>query len=181
MGPSQHQVRSSDFSVAGQPGFLIGWNHPSVPREDADHLLRQLERSAESGEQYKDGDTIQIGWIKARFRINSEGLLALEEPDFKNMPIRWVAGADRCLRDLRRQRDLVDSFDPPLQSSFPSAAQAARVCARYASGGAVMIERGQPDKNFSGWYFTCDDETDPHDVEDLRLVSLYEVGLRCPD
>ena len=87
--------------------------------------------------------------------------------------------ANRCLRDLRRQKDLVESLEPPVEPAFPSAAPRWS-CQRYAGADEIIIERGEPDGRFSGWHITCGDDTDRHELADLKLTSLFEVALKAP-
>lgn len=167
--------------LLGQPEFRICWTSPSIPIEDVEWLKGHLEERVRAGEIFKNGDSFQIGWMVARIREGEAGTLEFEEPTFDSMPIRWERTLDRSLRDLRRQKDVVESFQPILELAYPSMLQAAKVCKGHSRGGPVIIERGQPHQRFSGWFLTCAAEGHSHEPAALDLMSLYEAAMKRPD
>jgi hypothetical protein len=166
--------------LAGRPSIAIQWSDPSIPTEDAGWLRDWFDEEIGKGRRFERGETVQIGWTVTRLREMSTSRLIVEEPTFESFPIKWVDGVNSCLRHLRRQKDVVDSIEPPPKPAFPSILQAAQVCGRLGSTPAVILERGEARENFSGWYITCDDDADAHEPTDLRLDSLYSVAVKCP-
>ena len=71
---------------------------------------RVLANFANSGAEFREGELIQAGWSLLQPRGNADGSLQLFEPDFASMPIVWVDGVTTTLFDLRRQKDVSESF-----------------------------------------------------------------------
>ena len=163
----------------GHPEISLRCDGSIVPEEDLDWFARNLEEMVAGGEKFKAGDTIKIGWIMARFKA-ADGLLALEEPDFKSFPIVWIDGITRTLADLRRQKDVVESLEGDMEPIFPAVDEAGCVCDRYTGGRPLVIQRDPPQDSFSGWSVTCDDPEHDHALEKLTPESLYRIALDMP-
>jgi hypothetical protein len=179
-GNSVRTAESKDDLPGGHARIRVRWSDECIPFSDGEWLLKVLENRVRAGERIRPGELVQVGFVAVKAREADDGLLDFDEPDFRSFPVRWKPLVDNCLLYARRQRDIVDSVSPPVPVNYPSLEQGAFVCAGYSASSTFVIEREVPKDRFSGWFITCDDPDDPHDLADLRLTSLYEIALTCP-
>lgn len=125
-----------------------------VFQEDAALLLQGFEQEVAHGVVYKDGETIQIGWMICRFALLTDGTLELREPDFTSFPIQFVDTVSRTFAHVVGQREAHASVGlawdtTPAQNSI---CDSALICDRVFSAEAFMMVREVPKGNDSGWF-----------------------------
>lgn len=148
-----------------------------VPQPDVDWFIKHLERSVAGGTVFKDGQTMQLGWMLTRFERKPDGLLHILEPDMKSMPIEFVDSVTTTLKDFRRQQDVVLSCAIEGGPQYPTLQSAIAVSGNYDSARRYFMGRDEPENSFSGWFFKDLDASD----SEVRLVSLYEFACHRPD
>ena len=96
----------------------------------------------------------------------------------QSMPIVWEQTVSRTLRDLRLQKDVVESVLSPDDLSFPSLLQSGLICTRLGTTTGLIMERVEGSGNDSGWFCGCyDADHDHNDAAELKCVSLYEAAV----
>jgi hypothetical protein len=164
----------------GHPEFHISFDETSALEMDAQSIITYLEGQVKSGVIFRPQQTIQIGWMIVMVKKESEGLLALAEPDLKEIPIRFTDSITNTLRHLRLQRDVAESIG--VDPQFPSIRQSALKCAKYDDGHDFFMERSEVLQNDSGWFFGCTNAEHNHnDPSILSRVSLYDLGCARPE
>jgi hypothetical protein len=110
-----------------------------------------------------------------RIQGKTDHLLALYEPDLKNIPIQFIESVSTTLHHLRLQKDTVESVG--LDAEFPSIIQSAIKCSRYDDSRYFFVSRSNPSVQDSGWFLGCDDPGHDHnDPKTLQRTSLYELA-----
>ncbi len=164
----------------GHKSVKFTWSRSAIPPEDIAWFAESLERQLQSGIEFRDGETIQIGWGLLRIREPTSGTLELDEPDFESIPIKWIPSVDHSLVHLRQQKDVVESIDPSVEPMFPSIRHAASICNHVFDRREIVIERTMPHGSFSGWTIKCADAEHQVGTSDLRLESLFSLAIRLP-
>lgn len=167
------------------------FNHPEIefsvsskaaPEADIQHMVASLEHMVASGSRFKDGETLQLGWMVTRFARGPGGKLKLTEPDMKKVPIRFVESLDSTLKHLRSQKDSVESVMPATALNFPRLDQSVVVHVNYKKATPVALQRLEPQEQDSGWWLS--DPTDSRgnsDTTRFLKISLYQLALDRPD
>src|SRR5206468_2525977 len=101
------------------------------------------------GTRFQPDETIQVGWMLLRLAANAEGDLLIQEPDFAGVPIRWLDGANRCVRSLSLQRAVCDEFG--VEPEFPSVRDAASATEPFPTGNSFTMSRSESEGAHSGW------------------------------
>lgn len=166
----------------GHPELVLAFDADRLPRGDAVSVATWLEESVASGVRFEPSQTIQIGWSLTRLAEERPGLLALEEPDFASMPIRWVPGVTTTLRHLRLQKDVAASLG--VAPDFSSILLPALVCSRVPErppGGMSRFPADPSLPNDSGWFIGCAGPGHDHgDPAEIRRESLYAIACFAP-
>lgn len=148
-----------------------------------DWLVDYLEKSVKS-ENYEDGETMQIGWMVNLIK-KENGDLTLCEPDFKKMPVHWVASVSATLSHLFLQKYVAESLGLEKKLDIPTLTNTAIRCNKFGKQGAKFFaSRTEPSENNpddSGWFLGCVDEKHDHNnPKTLSLISLYEAATINP-
>jgi hypothetical protein len=77
---------------------------------DINWLLTFLSKNVASGIRYNSEELIQIGWMILKVQTNEEGTLSLLEPDFCEIPIKFVDSVTQTLVHLRLQKSVAESI-----------------------------------------------------------------------
>ena len=172
-------LRTTNCRAHGHPEFEIAFDPALVPVENDVHsFLAWLEQSVAEGEHYLPGQTCQVGWAITEVRSAGDDSLSLWEPDMQSMPIVWEQTVSRTLRDLRLQKDVVESVLSPDDLSFPSLLQSGLICTWLGTTTGLIMERVEGSGNDSGWFCGCyDADHDHNDAAELKCVSLYEAAV----
>lgn len=164
----------------GQPEFQINVTSTGIPRADVDWALSTLERMVASGEKFKAGETMQLGWMLTKLQTGDKGQLIVTEPDMKSFPMVFVDSVDSTLKHLRSQKDTVESVLPADALSFPSLIQAVVVHVNYDKSPRLMLERSAPNGRDSGLkVIDLNDKT--ASPNNYTLISLYQLAKERPD
>jgi hypothetical protein len=165
------------------PEFEINVSGKGVPRADIDWFLETLEGMVAGGEKFKPGETMQIGWMLTRLEQGERGSLRVTEPDMKSVPIVFQNTVDRTIRDLRSQKDSVESVLPATALSFPPLHQSVVVHVNYKQVQRIVLQRLSPsDSADSGWWLS--DLTDARGAQDPKRftkISLYQLAIDRPE
>lgn len=165
------RYRHPEFRLRYDPEIL-------AVEDDVKWFFSWLEESVSQGKRYVAGETCQVGWGMVEFRKDKYGDLTIWEPDMRQIPIAWSESVSRTLAHLRLQKDVVESVLSLEKACFPSMRDSAIICSRLGRCEGLVMERGKPEGNNSGWYFGCNDENHDHDdIAELRCVSLYEAAV----
>ena len=158
----------------------------SVQCEDAPALssslrwfLGWLENEVAGGRRFLPDQTVQVGWSLLEIRQRTDGTLALFEPDFQSMPVKFVDSVSNTLLHLFLQKSVAESLGLGEELALPSLRDSAIVCTEFGSTEGFVMSRVTPKAADSGWFFGCD--SDAHDHQSphcLRRVSLYETATR---
>ncbi|MYM21570.1 hypothetical protein GTP46_02775 [Duganella sp. FT135W] len=164
----------------GQPEFQINVMSSSIPRADVDWALSTLEGMVASGEKFKAGETMQLGWMLTKLQAGDKGQLIVTEPDMKSFPIVFVDSVDSTLKHLRSQKDTVESVLAADALAFPSLIQAVVVHVNYDKSPRLMLERSAPNGRNSGLkVIDLNDKT--ASPNNYTLISLYQLAKERPD
>lgn len=140
---------------------------------EVDWLRSYFLDAVVSGEQFKAGQTIQVGWTLLSIRADEEGNLVLWEPDFLSMPIVWTEGVDTMLRHLSLQRAVCEALGAiPV---FPTLQHSAVLSSGFCGSGGddFIMARDQPSASDSGWL--CRRRLEM--LEGAKHYSLFEAAL----
>ncbi|MCP5326567.1 MAG: hypothetical protein H7A09_09635 [Oceanospirillaceae bacterium] len=171
--------KCSDLS---QPEFQITVTQNNIPKADIDWFLGVLERMVHSGERFKPGETMQVGWMLTKIEQGDNGTLRVLEPDMHSFPIKFVNSVDATIRHLRSQKDSVESFASGSELDFPSIRQSIVVHLNYKKAAPLVLERATSSGADSGWWLS--DPSDPKSNQDpsrFTKISLYQFALDRPD
>ena len=162
------------------PEFIIRLADSSVLEMDAKPILQHLENEVSQGVKYLPTQTLQVGWMIVIFKSEEEYLLSLNEPDMKEIPIRFVNSMSNTVHHLRLQKDAAESIGA--EPCFPNIRQSALKCSKYDDNSDFFMERSEPAQNDSGWFFGCSNPKHDHnELSSLRRVSLYDLGCSRAD
>jgi hypothetical protein len=165
-----------------QPEFRIQVASKAVPINDVEGILHGLEERVAAGERFKGGETIQIGWMLTKLEPDPDGALHVTEPDMKSIPIKFVRSIDNTLRQLRSQKDTVESVMPSDQLSFPFITQSAVVHVNYKTTKRLALDRAAPDGADSGWWLSdLNEKSTTHEPKNYTKISLYQLAIDRPD
>ena len=157
-------------TVYGEPQISV-----SVSETYADHaeaIISFLDTSMSQGEGFRDGQTIQFGWVMLKLIQGMSGRLEVWEPDFESMPVNWTKGVDKTLRFTLIQREVCARMG--VEPDFPPMNHSGVVASTFNHGtGSIMMVREAPQGNDSGWLFR---RVETENLE-ARLQSLYEITL----
>lgn len=132
-----------------------------------------------SGEVYRPGETMMIGWMVVQVRKEAGGQMSLWEPDFLSVPIAFREGVTRTLGDMRLQQSVAESFK--CQPVFPNIRQSVVICSALKTEGLGVAARLEGEGTDSGWSLGCPlGEHDQNSDSELSLDSLYSVCLSVP-
>lgn len=166
----------------GHPEFQINVSSKSIPVSDVDWFLSTIESMVAAGERFKSGETIQIGWTMAKIEQGEKGALRLLEPDMTTIPLKFVDSMDATIRQLRAQKDSVESVLPASSLLFPTLTQSVVVHVDYKQSKRLVLERLSPQGSDSGWWLS--DLTDIPGAKDpsrFAKISLYQLAIHRPD
>lgn len=163
----------------GHPEFVLEADEAAVPADQLRDLARTVEGMVAAGSAFRPEQTFQVGWMLTLVRRHADGVrLTLAEPDMREMPIRWVGGVTRTLRQMMLQVYMLDSVGLRDEADFPSVQHALLACTHYADADFFLerfAPRGPAD---TGWFVGCTRADHRHnDPANLRLVSAYEAYL----
>jgi hypothetical protein len=145
-------------------------------------LLGWIESEVAGGRRFLPEQTVSVGWSVLEIRQRTDGKLALFEPDFHSMPIRFVDGVSNTLLHLLLQKSVNESLDLEKGLAIPSLLDSAIICTGFGSTEGFVMSRVTPKSRDSGWFFGCDSKVHNHQSPDaLRRVSLYEAATRYDD
>lgn len=162
----------------GHPEFQFQVTSPAIPPVDIAWFLNCLEERVAAGERFKSGETIQVGWMLTQLQVAPNGALKILEPDMKSVPIQFVDSIDSTLKQLRSQKDTVNSFWPPQSLAFPSLQQNLVVHRNYKSTDRVLFTRFDPKELDSGWWLSdLNDENGTQDPNNFAKISLYQLVI----
>jgi len=138
-----------------------------------------LESEVASGRRFLPEQTVQVGWSVLEVRQRTDGTLALFEPDFRSMPVRFVDGVSSTLLHLVLQKSAAESLGLVDEIALPSLRDSAIICTEFGSTEGFIMSRVTPKPTDSGWFFGCENVAHDHQSPDgLRRVSLYEAVTR---
>jgi hypothetical protein len=180
---STHDARyfTSKCAEYGHAEFEINVSTKGVPRTDIDWMLGTLEAMVARGDRFKAGETMQIGWMLTQLEPGERGSLGVMEPDRKSLPIVFVDSVTHTIRDLRAQKDTVESVLPPGSMQFPTLRHSLVVRGNYVNAQRLMLMRLAPhDATDSGWRLSDLDESSEA-PEAFARISLYQLGLDRPE
>ncbi len=170
------EITTSQCGRYGQAEFRFKVDPSRVLRVDIDWLRQTLEGWVANGERFRDGETIQLGWGLLKISSNSDGTNSLLEPDFGTLPIEWIDVVTDSLANLRKQKDVCESYFDADETAFPSLRQSAVVCTELRGSDRIVMERLTADPPDSGWFIGCGYDSHDHNSPDhLQRVSLYEA------
>jgi hypothetical protein len=163
------------------PEFVLYYDTPPVTPDAVQWLIHYLETSVASGERYKPGETMQIGWMITQL-ADEDGLLCICEPDFRSAPLRWVPSVTQTLVDLFMQQFTAQSAGFEDEIDVPNWYQVGVTCSRFGEDPLRFCLQRAPgirhNPQDSGWFCGCMFVDCDHDnMENLRLASLYELAV----
>src|SRR5439155_18088238 len=120
----------------------------SVECEDASALspslhwfLGWLESEVAGGRRFLPEQTVQVGWSVLEIRQRNDGTVALFEPDFQSMPVRFVDGVSNTLLHLFLQKSVAESLGLVGELAPPSLRDSAIVCTEFGSTEGFVMSR----------------------------------------
>ena len=153
---------------------LVAWASSGLVRQ-AESLVSGFDATLQSGTRYATAETIQIGWMIVTLREDRDANLELWEPDFQQMPIRWVRGVDTTLRHMTLQREVCACVG--VEPRFQALNQPAVLTPSLVNfGGNLHMERKIIDGDNAEWLFRPAYD----DGSEALLQSLYQIALSQP-
>jgi len=162
--------------IQNQPPIVINITDNTIPSNDVTAVLRGLEHQIKGGTRFKDGETLQLGFMVNQFSLMDDGRLRLEEPDMKSVPVKFLPTMNYTFKTLRAQKDIVESIGST-QLSYPSVQQAIAIHKDFKTASAVLLERVAPEESQSGWWVHVRNSQ----PEDYSLTSIFQFALERPD
>lgn len=173
---------TSGCAQFNHPEIQVCVSNRAVPAADIAWFLQFLEQSVAAGEQFRAGETLQVGWMLTRIEETPDGRLRITEPDMRAVPILFVDSIDSTLTHLRNQKDVVESLLPAVDTDFPSLRQSAVVHLNYKTAHRLLLTRYPANGMESGWLLSdLDDREAQSDPTKFLRVSLYQFGVDRPD
>jgi hypothetical protein len=176
------EYKTKTCKALGHPEIGFRCDKTAIPPQDAEWLVSLLERQVAGGAIYRDGETLQVGWMINRFVGAAGGELRLNEPDMKNVLVTIVDSMTLTLKHLRAQKDVYESCSLKKPILFPSIQHRIVVHRSYVTLQNLFLGRDAPHDDDSGWVLQS---VPPQDVSTFRdnyeTISLYELGRRRPD
>lgn len=173
------RVRTNGCKNFGHPEICVSYESGAVADVDVAWLLGWIEAQVAAGTVFRNGQTVQIGWMITRLHAEENGDLALHEPDMVSNPAVFVDSISATLSHLRLQKAVAESYGLVAAMMFPSPRQSVVVCNRFDGSSGFFMERTTPDVVGSGWFMGCYDASHSHSVqENIRCMSLYEAACR---
>lgn len=170
-------VKSDYCHLRKHAEFVIYFDPTCVLKQDAEWLIDHLESQVLNGVVFKAEQTIQIGWMVLKIAKEDDQYLTLQEPDFREIPIKFNLSVNNALTHLRMQKDTFESLDIRSGLQFPSILQSAIACTKYDDSGGFFLSRTKENKNDSGWFMGCTDIGHNHNnALNLKRLSLYELA-----
>lgn len=168
-------LRSGSLDQFRHPNFSV--DMASVHESEGEALIEYLEQSVRAGKRFNDGDTVNIGWGRLKLLADESGNLAVHEPSFKEMPIKWILGANKTYAHLSLQKQVCKEVGA--EPDFPSLMQAGIVSEYMLEhSGPFQMDRHSGDgQGNSGWALY---EIGKADAEGVKWVSLYQIGTIYP-
>lgn len=163
------------------PEIQFNVTNSTIPIEDIEWLKSTLEEQVSKGTKFKDGRTLQLGWMIVQFEKNSSGNLEIHEPNMADLPIRFENRIDNTLIHLRAQKDVLESINLKLTPEFPAITESILVHKNYANAVNVMMERTKAFPEISGWRVYDYDDEGAMDEDSFINISLYEFAMKRPD
>jgi len=146
---------------------------------DCAHIARWLERRVELGEIFSAGETIEFGWMTLRVSLSEDGMLQLEEPDLKSLPIDWVPGIAMTLQSTRVQKDVAASVGAEDALCPANIRQSILIGADVSPGDdSLTLDRVEPEASDSGWFVgRATSILDYNRSDSLKRISIYEAVI----
>jgi hypothetical protein len=145
-------------------------------------LLGWIEEEVAGGRRFLPEQTVQVGWAALQIRQRADGTLALFEPDFQSMPIRFVDSVSNTMLHMLLHKWVAESLGLAEELAIPSLQESAVICSDFGSTDGFIMSRLTPQGADSGWFFGCNNETHDHQtVDTLQRISLYEAAVRKDD
>jgi hypothetical protein len=163
----------------GRLEFSVQCDDTSALSPSLKWLLGWIEREVVGGRRFLPEQSVQIGWSWLEIRQRPDGTLALFEPDFQSLPVKFVDSVSNTLLHLFLQKCVAESLGLENEMTVPSLRDSAIVCTEFGSTQGFIMSRVTPKPADSGWFLGCDSEAHDHQSPDaLRRVSLYEAVTR---
>jgi len=164
--------------IGDHPIIVIRISDESIPPQDVKAVMEGLEYQIRQGEEFKPGESLQLGFILNQFSQLDDGRLILQEPDMKSIPVSFVSTMNYTFKTLRVQKEVVESIGKNTPLDYPSVQQAIAVHKDYAQSKSVMLERIAADDEQSGWWLHRQGGSK---TEDYQLISLFQFAVERPD
>jgi hypothetical protein len=164
-----------------QPGVTLEYAS-GVPDVDAQWLATYLRDASKAGQEFRRGETLQVGSMLTRFLDAGDRCFVLGEPDMQSMPIHFEPGVSRTLTVLRLQKDVAASVGLDDRIAFAPITASALVCSEVdAQNFALMYRAVTRDPRDTGWFVGCGNRAHDHNQPGgLLRISIYEVMVRIP-
>jgi len=135
---------------------------------------------ANSGSVFKDGQTLQMGWMWFKFK-EVAGTLCLQVPESGKMPFIWNRDCSAGLNTVMMQKFVNDSFG--IEQMECHACQSAILLKGLdRKDGMFMNRLDSLNANDSGWFIGAErGNADVNDPENLERKSLWEISCIFPE
>lgn len=166
----------------GHPELVFNCDVKRVPEIDVLQFIDYLENEVKNGVIFKEGETMQVGWMITEFSQDSDTKekLHILEPNMIDIPMVFIESLTSTLLHLRIQKDVVESCN--LELCFPNIYESVYVIQDYKFLNDMYLQRLSPEENFSGWFVhSTIDEGDTINFDRCKLISLYELACNRPD
>ena len=170
------QAETTRCHTKGHPEFTILSDDHVTSEVGVPWLIAWLEDRVIAGEVFREGESVQVGWMYDLIIARPDGTLGIQEPDFQRVPVAWVESVTQTLRHIWYQKEVAASV--ALAPDFPSYRQTAIVCTRLRDSPVLFMHRDESSDPDSGWFIGCyDDGHDHQDAAQLVSVSLFEAAV----
>src|ERR1051326_1918793 len=153
-------------------------DHLALER-DARDLVARLERHVAAGTSFHHGSCFTYGWVGLRFHQIEQNVLAVQEPDFHSLPIKYTDSVTETLRHFRWQNACAAMLGLQQPSTLPAMTQTAALCPRLQNAETFFMERHGLSSSNSGWIIGCTEPVHDHvHSSEMLRGPLYEILTR---
>lgn len=140
-----------------------------------DWLIEFFKSQVMSGGIFQPDETVQIGWQLIKMVSDSKGNLEVWEPSPDHVPIEWIRGATRTLRELMIQRAVCSIIS--VEPVFPNLIESGVIPEPFQGHESdFYMERDAAQGSDSGWLLW-----EPQvERSGSRHCSLFEMALKQP-
>ena len=151
-----------------------------VPDQWRNFVLQYCEEQQARGVQFKDGETIGVGWMVFKLKSETDHFI-IQAPKLGSMPMVFDDDCSNALQVAMTQKYMAESFGCPLTAC--NCLQSAIILKNLSREDGIFMNRQETEQgNDSGWFIGAQNsKLDPNDPKNLERKSLWEISRLFPE